>query len=121
LAARTFIYQDVEMPAQTQNQSQQKAQTQSVLASGLTKKYGATQALAGLDLEIPRGQCLALLGPNGAGKSTTIKILAGMIEPDSGSVQIFGKSWKQEAKKLRQSVGLVMQKVYHLRNTEAVS
>ncbi len=96
-----------------QNKAQKKDQNPelslAISARGLCKSYGETTALNGLDLVIPKGQCLALLGPNGAGKSTTIKILSGMTTADKGQVQIFGKSWSKNKSELRQSVGLVMQ------------
>jgi ABC-2 type transport system ATP-binding protein len=57
---------------------------------GVTKKYGAVQAVAGVDLSIRTGEVVALLGPNGAGKSTTIEMLLGLVRPDQGSVQVYG-------------------------------
>ena len=54
------------------------------------KVYGAVQALAGLDLRVPRGAICGLLGRNGAGKTTTIKILLGMVRPTSGQARVFG-------------------------------
>ena len=57
---------------------------------GVTKKYDVIPALNGLDIEIPWGEKYSLIGPNGAGKSTTLKILVGLLKPDSGSVSIGG-------------------------------
>jgi len=57
---------------------------------GVSKRYGAVQALDGLDLDIQRGEVLALLGPNGAGKTTTVSLLLGLIRPDAGQVSLFG-------------------------------
>jgi ABC-2 type transport system ATP-binding protein len=54
------------------------------------KRFGAVHAVAGIDLEISRGETLALLGRNGAGKSTTISLLLGLDRPDSGEVRLFG-------------------------------
>ena len=53
-------------------------------------RYGSFCALDGLNLQVARGEICALLGPNGAGKSTTLKILAGLQEATSGSVQVAG-------------------------------
>src|SRR5258707_11303548 len=57
---------------------------------GLTKDYGTTHALQGLNFEVPRGQVVGFLGPNGAGKSTTMKILAGYATPTAGTARIAG-------------------------------
>jgi ABC-2 type transport system ATP-binding protein len=53
------------------------------------KAYGTVQALAGLDLRVPRGAICGLLGRNGAGKTTTIKVLLGMVRPTSGEARVF--------------------------------
>jgi len=62
---------------------------------GLTKTFpapqGPVQAVRGIDISIAPGETVALLGPNGAGKSTTIDMLLGLLEPDSGSVSLFGR------------------------------
>ena len=57
---------------------------------GLTKAYPGAFALNGIDLELPRGKIIGLLGPNGSGKSTLVKILAGLLQPTSGTVLIDG-------------------------------
>ncbi|RPI62296.1 MAG: ABC transporter ATP-binding protein [Lysobacterales bacterium] len=54
------------------------------------KTFGSVQALAGLDLRVPRGAICGLLGRNGAGKTTTIKVLLGMVQPTSGRARVFG-------------------------------
>ncbi|EFL15818.1 daunorubicin resistance protein DrrA family ABC transporter ATP-binding protein [Streptomyces sp. C] len=59
-------------------------------ARALTKSYGGTRVLDGLDLAVPRGSVLALLGPNGAGKTTTVRILATLTAPDSGTARVAG-------------------------------
>ena len=58
---------------------------------GVTKHYGATRALDGLDLEVDRGVIFGLVGPNGAGKTTTFGIACGYIKPDRGTVSLFGE------------------------------
>jgi ribose transport system ATP-binding protein len=65
--------------------------TDLILVRGLSKRFGATQALADVDLDVRAGSVLALLGANGAGKSTVIKILAGVYTPDSGTVTVGGQ------------------------------
>jgi ABC-2 type transport system ATP-binding protein len=59
-------------------------------ASGLTKVFGATVAVDGLDLRVEPGQVFGFLGPNGAGKTTTIRVLLGLHDPRSGSVRVLG-------------------------------
>ncbi len=61
-----------------------------VRCEGLSKRYGSTTALSGLDLEVARGEVLGFLGPNGAGKTTTIRLLLGLIRPSAGRAEIFG-------------------------------
>jgi ABC-type multidrug transport system ATPase subunit len=59
-------------------------------AADVRKSYGGVQALAGLDLRVPRGAICGLLGKNGAGKTTTIKVLLGMVRPTSGEARVLG-------------------------------
>jgi ribose transport system ATP-binding protein len=61
-----------------------------LVAQGLAKRYGSVQALDGVDFELRAGEVMALLGENGAGKSTLVKVLAGLVEPDSGAIEIDG-------------------------------
>ena len=56
----------------------------------LAKKYGEFTAVAGIDLEVPRGELFGFLGPNGAGKTTTLRMIAGILRPTSGRVEIGG-------------------------------
>jgi len=56
----------------------------------LTKRYGKFTAVAGIDLTIPKGELYGLLGPNGAGKTTTMRMIAGILQPTSGTVRIAG-------------------------------
>jgi ABC-2 type transport system ATP-binding protein len=77
---------------------------------GLRKTYDAkVEALRGLDLQIAEGECFGLLGPNGAGKTTAIEILEGLLQPTSGDVRIFGRSWHTDAQQLRQWLGISLQ------------
>lgn len=59
---------------------------------GLTKRYGALDAVSDLCIEVPRGGVFGFLGPNGSGKSTTIGMLLGLVRPTRGSVRVFGES-----------------------------
>ena len=58
---------------------------------GVRKRYGRTDALDGLTLDVPRGALLGLIGPNGAGKTTTFGIVSGSIKPDTGTVDVLGE------------------------------
>ncbi len=62
-----------------------------VTVEGLNFSYGEVQVLTDVDMSIHRGEFLAVIGPNGGGKSTLVKILLGILKPDSGRVSIFGK------------------------------
>src|SRR5690242_18644564 len=62
-----------------------------IRTEGLTKRYGRTLALDGIDLEVPQGVVFGYLGPNGAGKSTTIRLLTGLLRPTSGRVEVLGR------------------------------
>ncbi len=59
--------------------------------SGVTKRYGRTVALAGLDLDVPRGALMGLVGPNGAGKTTLFGVVSGTVRADAGSVDVLGE------------------------------
>ena len=58
--------------------------------TNLTKKYGDFTAVDGIDLEVPRGELFGFLGPNGAGKTTTLRMIAGILRPTGGTVEIGG-------------------------------
>jgi ABC-2 type transport system ATP-binding protein len=66
--------------------------------SGVRKRFGATEALRGLDLEVPAGSFFGLIGPNGAGKTTTFSIACGFLTPDAGEVEILGTRGFQAAR-----------------------
>lgn len=67
-----------------------------VIVENLTKRFGAVEAVSGLDFAVPKGGITALLGANGAGKSTTIAILLGLLKPTSGRVTVMGVDMAQD-------------------------
>ena len=74
---------------------------------GAVKRFGATLALDGLDLEIASGGVTALLGPNGAGKTTAIGLMLGRLQPDAGEALLFGRDPRDLA--VRQRIGVMLQ------------
>ena len=74
----------------------------------ITKSYGDTQILNGLDLLVPAGSVFALLGPNGAGKTTVIRILATLLKADGGSARIAGHDVVSDRSEVRRRIGLVI-------------
>jgi ABC-2 type transport system ATP-binding protein len=76
----------------------------------LRKTYdGKVEAVRGLNIQIEAGECFGLLGPNGAGKTTTIEILEGLLQPTSGEVSIFGRTWNTDAREMREWLGISLQ------------
>ncbi|GGV32087.1 tetronasin ABC transporter ATP-binding protein [Actinomadura cremea] len=75
--------------------------------SGLVKTFGATRALDGLDLTVRTGEVHGFLGPNGAGKSTTIRILLGLLRPDSGNARLLGGDPWRDAVRLHRRIAYV--------------
>ncbi|QOR71375.1 ATP-binding cassette domain-containing protein [Ruania alkalisoli] len=80
-----------------------------VEARGLTKRYGPTVALDGVDLAVPRGTVHGLLGPNGAGKTTTVRILTTLTRLDEGRATVSGHDVKTSARLVRRAIGLTGQ------------
>jgi ABC-2 type transport system ATP-binding protein len=76
---------------------------------GLTKLYGRTRAVDGLDIRVERGQVYGFLGPNGSGKTTTIGMLLGIITPTSGSFQLLGAESRAERETARLRVGATLE------------
>ena len=79
----------------------------------LRKRYdgrdGPVNAINGIDLEVPSGECFGLLGPNGAGKTTTVEILEGLTAATSGDVEVLGMQWKDHEFEIRQRIGVTLQ------------
>ncbi|MBI3227438.1 MAG: ABC transporter ATP-binding protein [Mycolicibacterium cosmeticum] len=76
---------------------------------GVTKRYGSTTAVSGLDLDVQQSEVLALLGPNGAGKTTTVEMCEGFLRPDEGSIEILGLDPAAENSRVRERIGVMLQ------------
>ena len=81
--------------------------TDPISVSGLTKRYGHTQALDGLDLNVRTGEVHGFLGPNGAGKSTTIRVLLGLLRADAGTARLLGGDPWRDATALHRRLAYV--------------
>jgi oleandomycin transport system ATP-binding protein len=78
-------------------------------ATGLTKSFGKTKALAGVDLAARKGTVLGVLGPNGAGKTTAVRILATLLRADTGTALVNGFDVRAQPDKVREGIGLTGQ------------
>jgi ABC-2 type transport system ATP-binding protein len=78
----------------------------------LTKRYGRFTAVDAVSLLIRRGEIYGFLGPNGAGKTTTILMLVGTIRPTSGSIELLGQPFNQDARSLRRHLGVISENQY---------
>jgi len=81
--------------------------TTAIATTGLVKTYGSIRALDGLDLTVEAGEVHGFLGPNGAGKSTTIRVLLGLLRPDGGRAEIYGRDPWDDAVKLHRRMAYV--------------
>jgi ABC-2 type transport system ATP-binding protein len=85
------------------------AATFALSTTDLKKKYGKQVALSGLNLEVPTGVVYGFLGPNGAGKTTTMRLLTGLIRPDSGSISMMGQPFDRSRRDLLHEVGSLIE------------
>ncbi|HEX2425064.1 MAG TPA: ATP-binding cassette domain-containing protein [Actinomycetota bacterium] len=80
-----------------------------ISTEGLVKRFGAVEALKGIDMRVEGGTVFGLLGPNGAGKTTAVRILSTLLLPDAGSAQVDGLDVVRDAEELRYRIGLAGQ------------
>jgi ABC-2 type transport system ATP-binding protein len=85
--------------------------TSAIRISQVSKRFGAVQALAGVDLEVAQGEFFGLLGPNGAGKTTLISALAGLVRPDAGRLDVMGHDVVADYRGARRQLGVVPQEL----------
>jgi len=76
---------------------------------GLRKSFPKVVAVAGVDLEVARGEVFGLLGPNGAGKTTTLEIIEGLTSADAGDIEILGLTWTDHGQEIRSRIGVQLQ------------
>ncbi|MCD0485056.1 ATP-binding cassette domain-containing protein [Streptacidiphilus sp. ASG 303] len=76
---------------------------------GIVKRYGATTALDGVDLQVRQGTVLGVLGPNGAGKTTLVRVLSTLVRPDAGTAVVAGYDVVRQPRQLRRAIGLTGQ------------
>lgn len=74
---------------------------------GVTKRFGRTAALRGIDLDVRQGEKLALFGPNGSGKTTLLRVLAGLLPPSRGAVEIAGMVYRRRGREIRHRIGVL--------------
>jgi ABC-2 type transport system ATP-binding protein len=75
--------------------------------SSLCKRYGSFTAVRSLDLVVPAGELFGFLGPNGAGKTTTMRMIAGILQPTSGSVRIAGHDLRVDPLAAKKALGFI--------------
>src|SRR6266540_6842910 len=85
------------------------ATSYAIEAQGLTKRYGKTMAISGVDLVVRPGTIVGLLGPNGAGKTTAVRILATLLRPDAGGARVGGFDVVRQPARVRELIGLTGQ------------
>jgi ABC-2 type transport system ATP-binding protein len=78
-----------------------------VVVRGLRKKFGAKEAVAGIDLQVAAGSLAGLVGPNGAGKTTSLSMMTGLLRPDSGQILINGLDVWQDPPAAKAAIGVV--------------
>ncbi len=79
---------------------------------GVVKRYGRFTAVAGLNLEVPRGEIFGFLGPNGAGKTTTIRMVAGVLRPSEGRILLGGDDLVKSPERAKQRLGYIPDRPY---------
>ena len=76
----------------------------------VAKRYGATEALASVSLDVRRGEMFGLIGPDGAGKTTAIRVIGGLLHADAGVVQVLGRDPVREHRRTTERVGYLSQR-----------
>jgi ABC-2 type transport system ATP-binding protein len=83
--------------------------TPAIVTRGLARSFGQTQAVAGLDLDVRRGDMFGLVGPDGAGKSTAIRLLCGLLQPTAGDGRVLGFDLRRDVERIKPRIGYLSQ------------
>ena len=83
--------------------------TAAISATGLARRFGDNDAVAGVDLEVAQGEIYGFLGPNGAGKSTTVRMLTTLLSPTGGTARVAGFDVRDEPERVRLRIGVALQ------------
>ena len=86
--------------------------TLAIDVQGLSKRFGALQAVDNVSLQIQQGHITGFLGPNGSGKTTSLRMLCGLLTPDSGSGQVLGLDFPREAEAIKRQTGYMTQRFW---------
>jgi len=81
-----------------------------ILFANVSKKYGATQALAGVTFEVAPGEMFGIIGPDGAGKTTAVRLACGLLKPDAGTIEVQGRDPVRAHRAVTQHVGYLSQR-----------
>jgi ABC-2 type transport system ATP-binding protein len=81
-----------------------------ISAHNLTRRFGDLNAVIGLDLDIPEGELFGLVGSDGAGKTTTLRMLAGILDPHEGELNVLGHAFPDGAERVKSEVGYMSQR-----------
>ena len=80
-----------------------------IRTSAISKSFRGRPAVRGVSLEVERGSVYAFLGPNGAGKTTTIRMLLGLLRPDAGDIELFGRSLVRHRREILTKTGSLVE------------
>ena len=87
---------------------------------GLKKRYGELEAVKGIDFEVGPGEIFALIGPNGAGKTTTLRIVATILRPTEGEIELAGIDVVREPGKVRELISYLPEEAGAYKNMKAI-
>ncbi|WP_354002869.1 ATP-binding cassette domain-containing protein [Microbacterium elymi] len=105
----------VEAPVDARPQAETSILPTALDVRGLTKRFGETLAVGGIDLTVPAGSFYGLVGPNGAGKTTTLSMIAGLLRPDAGRIRVNGIDARDHPRDVKRLIGVLPDRLAHVR------